>query len=223
MSDASPEPDPADAGHARLPEAVWDEIRADYLAGWSAPACCRRYGVGLSTLRGRAAEEGWRRTDQPWVGPRGLDRDDEGLALEESVDGDLEKVGLGELSVVAFQRMMRAVLHGDAMAALRWRRVHQALEAEHLRLTRLVEDEKERRLKAERRYFTAATKALNAATRAQMAENRRIDALEGRTAPLDDMDDLDDLDGDFGPSPDTPSAAFTLPGLPVGKAPTGPP
>lgn len=222
MSDASPDtrPDAADAGQTRLSEAVWDEIRADYLAGWSAPACCRRYGVGLSTLRGRAADEGWRCADQPWAGPRGLDRDDEGLALEESVDGDLEQIGLGELSVVAFQRMMRAVLHGDAMAALRWRRLHQALGDEHRRLARLVEQEEERRLAAGRRQVRAATDALLAETRVMEAEIRRLDAGRGLPTPPDDPDDLDDLDGVFPPSP---GAAFTLPGLPVGKAPAAPP
>lgn len=174
----------------------------------------------LSTLRGRAADEGWRRADQPWAGPRGLDRDDEGLALEESVDGDLEQIGLGELSVVAFQRMMRAVLHGDAMAALRWRRLHQALGDEHRRLARLVEQEEERRLAAGRRQVRAATDALLAETRVMEAEIRRLDAGRGLPTPPDDLDDLDDLDGVFPPSP---GAAFTLPGLPVGKAPVAPP
>ena len=228
MNDASPDtrarpaPDPADAGHARLPEAVWDEIRADYLAGWSAPACCRRYGVGLSALRGRAAEEGWRRSDQPWDGPRGLDRDDEGLALEESVDGDLERISLGDLSVVACQRMMRAVLHGDAMAALRWRRVHQALADEHRRLTRLVEQAGRRREADEKRRLLATTDALRAETRVMEAELRRFRAARGRVrAPTgpNGPDDPDDLDGVFA----SPPSAAVLPGLPGGAPLTGPP
>jgi len=129
MNDASPT-DPADTGLQSAPDEVWEQVRDDYLAGWSAPACCRRHGVGLSTLRKRAAEEGWRRTDQPWAPPNGPERDDEGLALEERFDGDLDQIPLGELSVVAFQRMMRAVLHGNAMQALRWRRVHAMIRDE---------------------------------------------------------------------------------------------
>ena len=94
MTDASPDPapEPADAGVHTAPDEVWAQVRDDYLAGWSAPACCRRHGVGLSTLRKRAAEEGWRRTDQPWSRPNGLERDDEGLALEEQFDGDLDQI-----------------------------------------------------------------------------------------------------------------------------------
>lgn len=52
------------------------------------------------------------------------------------------------------------------------------------------------------------------------AEIRRLDAGRGLPTPPDDLDDMDDLDGIFPPSP---GAAFTLPGLPVGKESAAPP
>jgi hypothetical protein len=221
MNDAPP-PDtpipPADVGLNPLPDAVWDRIRADYLAGWSAPACARRYGVGLSTLRKRAADEGWRRQDQPAATPRGLDRDDEGLALEERFEGDLEQIPLAELTVVAFQRMMRAVLHGNAAEALRWRRVRQALDAEDARLQQLFERAQAAHHKAQQRQARAEEDALvkfmREETRAMGAECKRLDA-----APAE-IDEIDDLDGGFAPSP---APAFALPVLPIEKALAGPP
>ena len=216
--------DPADAGRHPASDEVWDQIRADYLAGWSAPACARRYGVGLSTVRKRAVDEKWRREDHPRALPRGLDRDDEGLALEERFDGDLEQIPLAELTVVAFQRMMRAVLHGNAAEALRWRRVRQALDAEDLRLQQIFERAQEARRKAQDRQARAEERALMACirdeTRAMAAECKRLDALDAASGAIDALDGLDGLDGVFAPSP---APAFILPGLPVGKAPAGPP
>lgn len=122
---------PAHPGHRVPPPEVWDAVRLDYLDGWSAPACCRRHGVGLSALRQRAAREGWRRADQPWVPPQDArDPDDEGAVLEEKVGGNLDCVELCQLAYVAHRRMMRAVMRGDAAEALRWRRVRVILDLE---------------------------------------------------------------------------------------------
>ena len=44
-------------GVACAPDAVWARVREDYLAGRSATECCRRHGVGLTSLRNRAARE----------------------------------------------------------------------------------------------------------------------------------------------------------------------
>jgi len=218
------DPSPADAGRNPLPDAAWDQIRADYLAGWSAPACARRYGVGLSTVRQRAADEKWRREDHPWTLPKGLDRDDEGLALEERFDGDLDRIPLAELIVVAFQRMMRAVLHGNAAEALRWRRVRQALDAEDARLRRLHAQAQEARRKAEARQArdrdNALMKFMREETKVMEAECKRLDALDAARAGIDAIDGLDGLDGIFAPSP---ASAFILPGLPIATAPAGPP
>lgn len=216
MNDASPT-DPADTGLQSAPDEVWEQVRADYLAGWSAPACCRRHGVGLSTLRKRAAEEGWRRTDQPWAPPNGLERDDEGLALEEQFNGDLDQIPLGELSVVAFQRMMRAVLHGNAMQALRWRRVHKMIEAEAAEIQRRQRKAEVERLQAASRRDRAFADAVLQGARADYA------AALMETDDTDPIDGIDGIDGVFSPSP--PSGAFPaiLPGLPGGAALAGAP
>lgn len=125
-------PDPAaPAGRRTAPDEVWAQVRGDYLSGLSAPACCRKHGVGLSALRDRAAKEGWRRADQPWRSP-GLDPDDEGALLEERVDGDLRRICLKELRFVCERRAMRAILRGDGVEALRWRRLRASIRDEQL-------------------------------------------------------------------------------------------
>ena len=95
MADGSTIP-PAAAGRSCAPDAVWAAVRDDYLAGVSAPECCRRHGVGLTTLRARAAAGGWRRADLPWTPRNALDPADEGVALEVRVGGDLDKIDLGQ-------------------------------------------------------------------------------------------------------------------------------
>ena len=137
MPDGAPAFAPAN-GHRAAPDEVWAQVREDYLAGVSAPECCRRHGVGLTALRKRAAGEGWRRADQPWTPPTRLDPWDEGVLLDEHVGGDLDKVELYELEWVADRRMMRAVLRGDAVEALRWRRVRHVLGADARELARRI-------------------------------------------------------------------------------------
>lgn len=128
-------------GRRAVPDAVWAAVRDDYLAGLSAPEVCERHGVGLRAMRSRAANEGWRRVDQPWAPRNRLDPDDEGVELEARVGGDLNKVELRELSFIAARRMMRAVLRGDATDALRWRRVRDAMDAEDAEMERLAEQQ----------------------------------------------------------------------------------
>ncbi|MFN3669102.1 MAG: hypothetical protein ACK4VY_07315 [Brevundimonas sp.] len=128
-------------GRWHAPDEVWAAVRTDYLAGMSAPEACRRYGVGLSALRARAAREGWRRADQPWTPPNRLDPDDEGAELEARVDGVLDRVDLPDLVWVAYRRMLRAVVRGQAVEALRWRRVHAAMVDEQAETERFFEQE----------------------------------------------------------------------------------
>ncbi len=124
--------DPApSAGRRTAPDDVWARVRDDYLSGLSAPACCRRHGVGLSALRDRAAKEGWRRADQPWRPPN-LDPGDEGAFLEELVDGDLDRIGLKELRFVCERRTIRAILRGDGAEAMRWRRLRTSIRDEQV-------------------------------------------------------------------------------------------
>lgn len=44
---------------------IWAQARRDYADGDPAAEVCERYGLGLSTLRARAAAERWRRCDEP--------------------------------------------------------------------------------------------------------------------------------------------------------------
>lgn len=122
-------------------EAVWAEARADYLEGMSAAQVCARHGVGRTALRTRAAREGWRRRDQPWTPPTRLDPWDEGRALEDRVGGDLDRVDYGELAWIAHRRMLRAVMRGDAVEALRWRRVGLVMEAVEAEGERMIEED----------------------------------------------------------------------------------
>lgn len=95
-------------------------------------------------MRNRAAREGWRRTDQPWTPPNTLDPDDEGVLLEHEIDGDLDRVELRQLAFVAWRRMQRAVLRGQAAEALRWRRVRLILDAEAVEEGQAMEQEQRR-------------------------------------------------------------------------------
>lgn len=128
MADGSA-PSPA-SGRRVAPEDVWEAVKEDYVDGLSAEQCCRRHGVGRSALYKRAAAQKWRRVDLPWTPPAGLDAEDEGVALAARVDADIDRIEFHELAFVAQARMMRAVLRGDAAAALRWRRVRQIMDAE---------------------------------------------------------------------------------------------
>jgi hypothetical protein len=138
MADGSPHPNSTPANPRSAPEEVWARVREDYLAGVPAAEACRRHGVGLTAMRNRAAREGWRRADQPWTPPNRLDPEDEGRWLEESVDGDLDRIELSQLAFVASCRMMRAVMRGHAAEALRWRRVRLMLLEEEAELERLM-------------------------------------------------------------------------------------
>lgn len=129
---------PQPGGSRPAPDEVWAAVRRDYLMGRTARDCCLHHGVGMSALRERAARERWRRIDQPWVAPNPMHPHDEGLVLEERVKGDLDRIELHELGFVAFRRMMRAVLRGDAAEALRWRRVRQAMDEDEHELCRLM-------------------------------------------------------------------------------------
>ena len=156
MDDASPI-----SRQSPAPDHVWAQVREDYLAGLSARECCRRHGVGRSALFERAANEKWRRVDQPWVAPGALDPDDEGLALDARIDGDISRLSPGDLAEVAINRLMRAALRGDALGALRWGRVRQALDDEGQRLARI---ESGRRCAAQIQARMEARAATRAAT-----------------------------------------------------------
>lgn len=138
MADGSPHPQSTPINPRSAPDEVWARVREDYLAGVPGAEACRRHGVGLTAMRNRAAAEGWRRADQPWTPPDRLDPEDEGRLLEDSVDGDLDRVEFYQLAFVASCRMMRAVMRGHAAEALRWRRVRLMLDEEQAELKRQI-------------------------------------------------------------------------------------
>lgn len=130
----------ADAGRPKTaPDEVWDQVREAYLSGVPAAECCRRFGVGRTALRDRAARDSWRRRDQVWHPPQSLEPWDEGRDLEQSVGGDLDQLDFSELAYVAIRRMMRAVLRGDAAGVMRWRRVRLIMDAEQAEVDAAVE------------------------------------------------------------------------------------
>ena len=132
-------------GRQTAPQDVWDEVKADYLAGMSGPDCCRRHGISLSALRNRAAREGWRRADQPWIPPQSLDPQDEGRLLEERIGGNLDLIEWGELSGVAEGRMTRAVLRGDSAEFMRWHKVAEIIAIREAEMRRWAEEEEVRK------------------------------------------------------------------------------
>ncbi|MGV3578194.1 hypothetical protein [Brevundimonas sp.] len=145
-------------GRNRAPPEVWEAVKADYLAGLSGPDCCRRHGVTLSALRDRAARQGWRRSDQPWVSAQSLDPHDEGRMLEEKVYGNLDLIEWSDLSEVADGRMMRAVLRGDAAEFMRWHKVCELIKIRQAEVDRWNEEDEVRgfRLREAARELEAA-------------------------------------------------------------------
>ena len=104
------------SGHHRASDATWARARADYLAGESASVVCDRYGMRVSTLRNRAAEEGWRRQDQPEPEP---------VDLEAELEAGLPDYA--DMAAHALIRLNRAILKGHATEAGRWMRLHRTL------------------------------------------------------------------------------------------------
>ncbi|HAJ02839.1 hypothetical protein, partial [Brevundimonas sp. UBA2503] len=104
------------SGHHRASDETWARARADYLAGESASVVCDRYGMRVSTLRNRAAEEGWRRQDQPEPEPVDLDAE-----MEQGLPD------YADMAAHALIRLNRAILKGHATEAGRWMRLHRTL------------------------------------------------------------------------------------------------
>lgn len=92
---------------------TWARARDDYLAGMTAEQVCLRHDLGLRAFWTRAAEQGWRRRDQPDPAP------DEVGGL--GVFDDFEPSDLEDLARL---RMVAAMTRGHSTEALRWRRVY---------------------------------------------------------------------------------------------------
>jgi hypothetical protein len=106
---------------------LWALARADYLAGGSATEVCERHGLSVSTLRWRARNEGWRRTDfcespidTPFAAP-----DDDGKE-EDDIDWN-GKAPASDLAISAWLHAQTAIRRGRMIEARGWVRLHRDL------------------------------------------------------------------------------------------------
>lgn len=115
-----------------LSEAEWEAIRREYLAGVGARDLCDRHEIGLSTLRLKAREGGWRRAD------RAADSDlfpaeaDAWPAAD--VDGDEDDAVYDlddwpDMIATTRRHLRRAIASGRAAEAASWMRLHDRLRA----------------------------------------------------------------------------------------------
>jgi len=108
----------------RSPE-TWARIREAYLQGTAASTLCERFGVGLRTLRDRARQEGWRRSDQPEPDLVNLD-----LAQDDDEDEeDATPATAAELQAQAWRQVSRAIRRGRSAEARRWMALHAQFDA----------------------------------------------------------------------------------------------
>lgn len=105
-------------GYRRLSKEAWQAAGEAYLEGDTAEEVSARYGMGVSTFRARARDEGWRREDQDDPAPESID-----LPFE-TAQGLPD---FAEMAAHALVRMGRAVQAGRAMEAARWVRLHAHL------------------------------------------------------------------------------------------------
>lgn len=111
------------------PEETWALAREDYLAGETTEEVCRRYDLGLRTLRPRARQENWRRIDQPHTP---LDPDDLTIFDEYENTDMLEMARL---------RTVAAISRGNAGEAGRWRRLYEFWRDDVREINRLLAEE----------------------------------------------------------------------------------
>ena len=201
----------ARSGYQRVSDDTWARARADYLAGESASVVCDRYGMRLSTLRNRAAAEGWRRQDQPEPDPVDLDLERE-QGLPDPAD----------MAAHALIRLNRAILKGHATEAGRWMRLH-------VRLLELARRPVARPPAPKPSPLAATIEADLAAleTRLRQLDRLQAKAATGRHSSPPHHDGEGDpakpwrsrVEGAAVPSPDIPSAASTVMASP-GAAPS---
>lgn len=111
----------ARAGRRVHSEAAWASARDAYLAGEAGASAAARHGISDSAFWRRAAEEGWRRRDQPDDPPAPFDPDRPALDDE------------AQLALID-RRASWALQRGDAGEALRWLRMRDRIELRGHRL-----------------------------------------------------------------------------------------
>ena len=118
---------------------LWTVAREAFQAGTTAQRVCRELDISPTTFWKRASREGWLRRDQPPPQPP----IDPGRAVDDLATA-IDKV---------WRRICMALDAGDALAAVRWTRIHSQLRAEALA---------ERRAEAADRRHAGHTLSLNA-------------------------------------------------------------
>ncbi|CAN5176914.1 hypothetical protein BH10PSE2_BH10PSE2_08210 [soil metagenome] len=126
-----------------LSPVAWTQIRDAYLAGECAAVICEQYDVSLASLRRRAREEGWRRSDatedparvatqidlEAYAAALGLGDDDHD---DDDDDDDLAGPDFEDPTILAEMSLLRVsteVLAGRVTSALRWTRLYRELKA----------------------------------------------------------------------------------------------
>lgn len=149
---------------------TWDRARDAYLAGEPAESVCARFDLALRTLRDRARQEGWRRTDQP---------DPEPFELPDEEDLDT-LIDDAELRRLARNRMALAARRGLVGEALRWARFGEIV-ARQARTQQsdvaATEREQTRHSVNLMRDVSASARSIEAQARALLATDRAVHSL----------------------------------------------
>ena len=99
---------------------AWVLAREDYIRGDSGPEIAERYGVGLSSLRARAAREGWRRADLP---------EPEFPVHDEALADGAPPATPADLAALGWTRPPFSVRRGPLCEARGWPRLHRDFKA----------------------------------------------------------------------------------------------
>lgn len=178
---------------------TWDRAREAYLAGETAEGVCARFDLGLRTFHARAAEQGWRRLDQPDPEPFEIDED---AAFEDIVDD-------AELRSLARTRMALAARRGLVGEALRWARLDEVIARqaqlkarEDRDLARDLAREQARADHQENQRANALLRNVTATARSIEASARTILATDRASEVLHDLHDRHPVSD--GADPDAP-------------------
>lgn len=174
--------DTSPPAHRVRSEQTWAKAREAYAGGLSGPEVCERFDLGLSALRLRARNEGWRRSDQEDPGAETEVLDD-----AEALDRDPD-LSPAELAELAWKRARRATLRGRLREAQGWARLHRDYRA-------LVAEARAERERAERnasRERLREADAMGRGVRTLTALAKTLDRLGPQPGCAPDLREADD-------------------------------
>ncbi|CAN5283080.1 hypothetical protein BH10PSE1_BH10PSE1_34980 [soil metagenome] len=173
---------------------TWDRARDAYLAGEPAESVCSRFDLTLRTFRARAAEGGWRRSDQPDPEPFEIDADAD---LDDYVDD-------AELRRLARFRMALAARRGLVGEALRWARLGEMIDRQaqvEARRKRELAREQAREDHADNQRANTLLRNVTASARSIEASARTILATDRTSEILHDLHGLHPVSDRADPTP----------------------